>query len=118
MVSLRSQSGLKREFAAEYVLFRHYGAKQYDSLDCLDIIGIFRRQAHLLSYRTDQVVNALTAVETALPPDPFIDQFPGKDDRGIAGQEIEELELQSCKGELTSAHCDPLAQGPSSDLYK
>lgn len=58
-----------------------------------------------------------TAVETALPPDPFIDQFPGKDDRGIAGQEIEELELQSCKGELTSAHCDPLAQGVHHQIF-
>ena len=84
MVSLRSQSGLKREFAAEYVLFRHYGAKTVPTpLNCLDIIGIFRRQAHLLSYRTDQVVNALTAVETALPPDPFIDQFPGKTIEGL-----------------------------------
>lgn len=113
-------SGIFEQFKCQYSV--HLDAAEFiRALEVAESVSESNHRVELTfgehEIRTDQVVNALTAVETALPPDPFIDQFPGKDDRGIAGQEIEELELQSCKGELTSAHCDPLAQGVHHQIF-
>ena len=65
-----------------------------NAFDGFDVFGVARRQPQFFADRADEIGHTFTFTEAVFPPYSLIDQVFGKDDGWVAGQKVEEFELQ------------------------